>query len=799
VTAAVAPVATPSAHKTWGASVLGLVAGSRLRRTPSDLVRLLLAAALVAVAVASVAHVSELEASIVGVVASLPGGLDPVWKVCLAMAPLLAVGLMVAALVARRFWLLLTQLVAAVVAWGVSEALSASVDVPGALADAGIDVADRSPEFPVIILAVSAAAVLASRPYLMRPSGRTAVAVLWLAALSALGLLEGLPTAVLGTMALAWGAAAAAHLALGSPAATPSPGEVADSLQALGVDATDLRLADDQTWGGANYLAGADARLSVRVVGRDSSDAHLLAKLWRSIWYKDSEQTLSLTRRDQVEHQAYVLLLARRTAAAVPDLVAAGLAGARDDAVLVVRNPAGQRLSDLDADQATDVILDGAWSNLASLHEARIAHGNPWAGNVVVDDDGTVGLIGVSDAVTGATDARLRLDRVQLLATTAATVGEDRALAAAERGLSPDDFVALLALLEPTALTPAAKRSLDHPKAFLADLRKAGAERTGVDPPELTELHRFPASAVFVAAAFAFGVYLLVAQLADVAAMGDIFKGALVAWVVATLIIGQLPQVSQAVAMLGAVSARLPFGPVLGVQVANAFTGLVGGTAGNATLNIRFFQRQGLKPAVAASSGILMSASGFIVQAILIVVAIVVTGSEFDIAGGDDGGTPVWQVVLIVAGLVGVAVVVFAPSLWRKIKGWVHTQVAQAWENLRGVLSNPRKAIQLFGGNAASQLLYAIVLGTALHAYGQSLPVLQLLLINCVASFIGGMAPVPGGMGVIETGLIAGFTASGIPEADAVAATFTARMCTSYLPPIWGWFALKWLRQHDYI
>ena len=94
--------------------------------------------------------------------------------------------------------------------------------------------------------------------------------------------------------------------------------------------------------------------------------------------------------------------------------------------------------------------------------------------------------------------------------------------------------------------------------------------------------------------------------------------------------------------------------------------------------------------------------------------------------------------------------------------------------------------MQLFGGNLATQLLYAMVLGAALHAYGESLPLLQLVLINCIASFIGGAAPVPGGMGVIETGLIAGFTASGIPEGQAVAATFTARMCTSYLPPIWG-------------
>ena len=97
-----------------------------------------------------------------------------------------------------------------------------------------------------------------------------------------------------------------------------------------------------------------------------------------------------------------------------------------------------------------------------------------------------------------------------------------------------------------------------------------------------------------LAAAFALGVYLLVGQLAGVAAMGDIFTDAIWGWVVLTFVVAQLPQLSQAVAMLGAVSARLPFGPVVGVQFANAFTGLVGGTAGNATLVIRFFQKQGL-------------------------------------------------------------------------------------------------------------------------------------------------------------------------------------------------------------
>jgi uncharacterized protein (TIRG00374 family) len=139
------------------------------------------------------------------------------------------------------------------------------------------------------------------------------------------------------------------------------------------------------------------------------------------------------------------------------------------------------------------------------------------------------------------------------------------------------------------------------------------------------------------------------------------------------------------------------------------------------------------------------------------------------------------------------------PRLRHWARGIVEPQWQAARDNLRGILSSPRNAVMLFGGNLGSQLLFALVLDASLHAYGGSLPLLQLVVINSLASFVGGMAPVPGGMGVIEAGLIGGLTAAGIPEAEAVAATFTHRLFTAYLPPIWGWFALQWLRRKDYV
>ena len=69
-----------------------------------------------------------------------------------------------------------------------------------------------------------------------------------------------------------------------------------------------------------------------------------------------------------------------------------------------------------------------------------------------------------------------------------------------------------------------------------------------------------------------------------------------------------------------------------------------------------------------------------------------------------------------------------------------------------------------------------------------------------LAAMIGGAVPVPGGAGVIEVGLIAGPHAPrAIPQNQAVAAVFIERFCTAYLPPIWGWATLVWLRRSDYV
>lgn len=800
------PIRTSArAPRKLASSLFRIVPEGAARRRPSDLVRAVVAALLVLITALATRDVSGLEESVYEFFASVPSALDWALELVYAALPATMVAIVVATLLSRRWRLGLSVALAAAGAFLAGTVLDAAVTdaTSDALARAGIDLsASGAPEYPPLLLAVASAAVLAAAPYLTRPARKLLRALVVLAALSAVVLVVGLPVAVIGALTLAWGVAALVQLALGTPAGTPSLTEVAAALDDLGIECGDLALAEGQVWGEARFVGVAPDgdRLLITVLGRDAIDAGFYSKVLRFIWYKDSGPTLILSREQQVEHRAYLLLLAERTGARLTEVVGAGTAGAVGHALLVTLEPPGRPLATLDPAAITDDVLDDMWRNLARLHQARLAHGNVSLDNVFVDHDGTTALVDLSRSSTSAPGERMARDGAELLAGTAVLLGAPRAVAAAVRNVSHEHMVAILPLLQTTAMSREVLRSLGKAKPLLAELRKATAEQLGEPEPELPELRRVSPGNLAMAAGAALGVYLLLGELADVQSVGDVFTDPNWFWLVICFAVSQTPQLGGAIAMLGSVAAPLPLGPTTAVQFANNFTGLVGGTVANTALVVRYFQKQGLAPAVAVTSGILHSVASMVTQAVLIVVGLAIYGGDFSLAdSGGDGGSSSTAGIIILALAAVVGAVLLVPRLRRRVNAKLRPQFVAARDNLRLLWSSPTKALQLFGGNVASQLLFALTLQAALLVYGDSLPLMQLVLINSFASLIGGVAPVPGGMGVIEAGLISGFTAAGVPETTAIAATFTARAFTAYLPPIWGWFSMQWLRHHDYL
>jgi uncharacterized protein (TIRG00374 family) len=95
--------------------------------------------------------------------------------------------------------------------------------------------------------------------------------------------------------------------------------------------------------------------------------------------------------------------------------------------------------------------------------------------------------------------------------------------------------------------------------------------------------------------------------------------------------------------------------------------------------------------------------------------------------------------------------------------------------------------------------MLAVILGLCLRAFGYTTSLAGLILVNTFVSLFAGFMPVPGGMGVAEAGYTAGLQALGIPSAAAMSTAIAFRLVTFYLPPIWGAFAMRWLRRNSYI
>ena len=582
-------------------------------------------------------------------------------------------------------------------------------------------------------------------------------------------------------------------------------------LEDFGICSDNVRAAARQVWGVAKYegaeMPGAGSpgpRLGIEVYGRDAADARLLTKAGRFLLYRDSGPSLTITRLQQVEHEAYLTMRAGRAGVAVPEIAEAGTAGPSKDALLVYRLPAGIALSDADPADISDVTLDDLYRQLLTLRRARIAHG-AISGDALLVDPATETTV-VADfrnATASASPDQLDRDLAGAIAATAVAVGAERAADAAARCLTPEMLEGALRHLHKPALDPALGRSLRGRGELLPDVRQRAARAKSIDVPELAEPRRVSWPTLIMIIGSLIGGWALIGVLIDVSQSFDTVIGADWLWVIMAFVLAQLAYVASAVEGIGSVPGPLPFGRAVAVEIAKAFSALAGGTPAVFATRVRFYQQQGYDATVALSSGAIMTASSWIAMTILFLVSLPFAWGSIHLeATPESGGDSklVWiilAVVVLVAVVAGVALAV--PRLRRLAAEKMLPKVRDIWGNLKQVASSPRKLVLLVGGSVGSELLVAMALSVSLRAFDDHLRLPVLIVVITLAGIIGGISPSPGGMGVVEAGMILGLTAAGVSEADATAAVFIQRLFTSYLPPIWGWATLVWMRKREYL
>jgi len=433
------------------------------------------------------------------------------------------------------------------------------------------------------------------------------------------------------------------------------------------------------------------------------------------------------------------------------------------------------------------------------MHEAGIAHGSLDTQHVAVSADGSTRFADFQTSTASATPQAVLADRAQLLVTSALVAGDQAAVRAALDAIGTDGLTEVLPYIQPAALTRATRRSLKDAERDLDTIRDAAAKAAGTEPPKLEPLRRVTIGSLVTIVVLLLAAYFVFTAIANVGIdqVVDELKKADAAWLWVALVIVPIVPVAQAFGTMGASMLPLRLGPVIALEYAVQFIALaVPSSAARVAMNVRFFQKEGAPAAQALTIGLIDSVFGFIVQ-VLILVTILVSGLvTLDITLNGLNFDPDGK-LLILAGILLLVLIAVALMIPR-IRNPIRAHVAEARPALR-VIRSPIKLAGLLGGNFTAQFLLAIILGLTVHAFGESATMAQLLLTNTLVSLFAGFMPVPGGIGVSEAALAFCLTAIGIPSASAAAIALAYRLLTFYLPPIWGGFAMKWLRKQAYL
>jgi glycosyltransferase 2 family protein len=785
-----------SAKHSWELALLTPAEPGRRNRRTIDAVVVGAAAVLAGLMAVVAKSAPEVDEEVAGALTTVFGWASHFWRIVFVGALVLAL-VVVCDVLLRRRWLLARDLLLALALVVVAGSiLGRIVDAEWSQADAHVF---SNWGFPELRLACVVAVITVAGPELVRPVRVFAVWLVGLAAVGAAVIDAGLPSQVFGALAVGLAAGALVRLALGSAAGVPPVEFVRSALVSLGVIVDDLRVSERQRIGAAEFVGHSldGSPLKVRVLGRDAQDTQRLARRWRLLAYRDPPRSAPVGRLEQVEHEAVATLMAAQAGVRVPRVVTVGLSP-HNDALVVTNQPDIEPLELAQPDQVSDKTLEALWQQVGRLHAAGIAHGRLNASNVLVVEDGPM-LVDLSAATLGAAQVSLDLDVAELLVACSVLVGPERALNKAVEGGWGDVIAPALPYLQRAALTPHLRDLARSQEVSLKDLRVAAAAATGRDVPEAAPMRRIRPKDLLLMAALIFAAYLLISQLAKIG-FGTIaheLGQADAAWVVLALVLAQCALIGSGVSVRGAVATPLALLPCVVLQSAIKFINLtVPSSAGRIGMNLRFMQSMGVPTAEALAAGAVDDASETIVQASLFLITLPFVSVELDTSQFHGAGPDRRLLVAIAVALVVSAVVVLAVP---KVRAKVVPGIKSALSGLWTVARNRHKRLELFGGNIASELTYALALGATCLAYGIHLNLAQLIFVNTAASVLSSLIPVPGGIGAAEASLSAALIAMGVGKPTAFAIALTQRLCTFYLPPIWGFVSLRWLSRKGYL
>ena len=300
-------------------------------RRPTDVVLLVLTVVTVAVLAFPAPGPTSIDSLVTGLVQSLPGLFGWFWELAYDLLLGWTLVLVALALLARGRKRLLVEELGAGARRGRAGRRTARRDrlgrQPRALSASG-----SPPVYVAVRLAVATAVVVMASPYLARPLRYVGRAVVGVGALAAIALETAFPIGMVAAFAVGIGSAAIVHLVFGSPAGRLTLDQVADALADLGWRPAGCAR---RRWSPAGWPSPPPRRRTgARCWSRCTAGTPGTASCWPPPGPRGTGATPPPGPGPprQVEHEAFVTLLAERAGVAVLPVVAAGMASEQDAA-----------------------------------------------------------------------------------------------------------------------------------------------------------------------------------------------------------------------------------------------------------------------------------------------------------------------------------------------------------------------------------------------------------------------------------------------------------------------------------
>lgn len=593
------------------------------------------------------------------------------------------------------------------------------------------------------------------------------------------------------SLSIGWAIGLLTRYALGTTTTRPRGIDVAEALSRGGFPITELRFFE-LTQRGRRYLATTRSgdTLRITVLDRDLEGAGLVNALWTSLRLRNEPGNGAFNMRRAVDQAALLAYASETAGAPVPRLLLATEVGSDSCALAYQRIP-GLTFDELS--ELTDSDLEATWRAVRTLHEHQVSHRALSARHLLRSDDGHIHLLGLDQGSIAASDVAQRLDLAELLCTLAMLTSVDRAVESGRKVLGSSGIARALPALQTVALTPATRKALRKHKGMMVALRDAIVELRPDADTEPIQLQRVKPRTVVMIVVGTFAGYILLSQLTSVD-LATLITTANWSWALAALLLSLVSYIGAVWSLTGFVPEKLSFVRTLLAQIAGGFATLVSPpTLGAIAVNVRYLQKTGLHPALAAASVGVSQMAAFVTHIALIAAFGIAAGTQADFTFNP----PMWAVIGVAALAVVFLALLAVPYVRKEISKRTMPLIKEVVPRLVTVAQRPTKLIEGVGGMLLLNLAFIGVLFACVEAFGGSLSVAVVAVVYLAGATIGQAAPTPGGLGGVEAALAAGLTAGGLDAGLAVSSVLLFRLITFWLPTIPGYWAFNYLTKKN--